>query len=567
MTRSRDELERAYDAEFYREAYPDLASLAAGELREHWIGSGASEGRWASFTDLVAAHPEVDVSGFDPQEFLLANPDLPPMPGAAAAIYWVLYGWREGREMRLPALPPVVLRRLAAAVLADASLREEASDPRALLVALRSAPHEGLAAGLLGPAVGTTEREYAISLFERIHDRVPSPREVTLALGALSRGGARSLVEAVVRGAFRDPETLRILSGADEPADGDGPLPRAFTPLGSDRPVTFDEWEARREAASRTRGGAQASGAEVVPARVTETAPARASELAPVRVTGPSPAPGAGSSRVPQAAAPVVSILCSLYRGGRHIEAYLSNLTGQEGFRSHELIVVDACSPEGEGSVVKEYARSFPGIVYLRERTRIGIYEAWNVALRLARGRYATNANLDDSRHPDSLAAMAAALDALPGVDVVYSDVFYTLVPHLPWETVERIGVRTDLPPLTTWNLLEFNSPHCAPMWRRSLHDRLGEFDVSFTSAGDWEFWLRCAARGVLFHRLPEPLIAYTFNPEGISTRRGTAGIREQWPIRVRYRELLAQPERGLDPLRPLAEERAAGVPLRKRAT
>jgi glycosyltransferase involved in cell wall biosynthesis len=263
----------------------------------------------------------------------------------------------------------------------------------------------------------------------------------------------------------------------------------------------------------------------------------------------------------PVAAPPVVSILCSLYCGGRHIDSYLANLTAQEGFRNHELIVVDACSPEGEGLVVKEYARSFPGIVYRRERTRVGIYEAWNTALRLARGRYVTNANLDDSRRPDSLAVMARALDALPGVDVVYSDVFYTLVPHLPWETVAAIDVRTDLPPLTTWNLLEFNSPHCAPMWRRALHDRFGGFDASFSSAGDWEFWLRCAERGALFHKLPEPLVAYTFNLEGISTRRGTAGVREQWPIRERYRELLVQPERGLDPLRPMSPNVPAGGP------
>lgn len=521
MTRTREELECAYDAAFYREAYSDLASLTDDELRAHWLGSGASEGRWASFGDLVASHPEVDVSGFDPAEFLFANPDLPPMSSAAAAIFWVLYGWREGREKSFPSVPAAVLRRVASVLLADSAERDRVTDARTLVAAVRSAPDEGIGGDLLQRDAGTTEREFVISSFERIHQRVPSPREVTVALAVLERGGARGLLEAVVRGAFRDSESLRILAGGEELGDDPGLAPSVFTPLGTDRRVSFTEWEARCALAQGRR---------------------------PRPETGP---PGHEPDRGADASPPVVSVLCSLYGGGRHIGPYLENLTGQVGFRRHELIVVDACSPEGEASVVKEYARSFPGIVYLRESTRVGIYEAWNTALRLARGRYVTNANLDDCRREDSLAGMVRALDALPAVDVVYSDVYYTLVPHLPWETIAAIGIRTDLPPLTTWNLLDFNSPHCAPMWRRSLHDRVGSFDASFSSAGDWEFWLRCAASGVLFHKLPEPLIAYTFNPDGISTRRGTAGIREQWPIRRRYRELLVQPERGLDPLRP----------------
>lgn len=533
MTRTVEELERAYDAEFYRSAYPDLASLTEEELRAHWLESGAAEGRWASLHDLAASHPEVDVSGFDPEEFLFANPDLPPMSGAAAAIFWVLYGWKEGRERRLPTIPPAALHRLAGALLVDPGEREKVTDPRDLVRALRALPDEELAVELFPPEGPVPERALVVALFERIHGRVPSPREVAFALAALERGGRRGLLDAVVRGAFRDPESLRILSGGELSGEEPGADPRVFTLLGTDRQVPFAEWEARFAAAlpPRLRPGALGAARE----------------------------PGRAPAREPVAAPPVVSILCSLYGGGRHIDAYLENLTGQEGFRDHELIVVDACSPEGEGSVVKEYARSYPGIVYLRERTRVGIYEAWNTALRLARGRYVTNANLDDSRRPDSIAAMARALDALPSVDVVYSDVFYTLVPHLPWETIASIGLRTDLPPLTTWNLLDFNSPHCAPMWRRALHDRLGLFDASFSSAGDWEFWLRSAARGALFHKLPEPLIAYTFNPEGISTRRGTAGIREQWPIRERYRELLVEPERALDPLRPMAPIVPAG--------
>lgn len=286
----------------------------------------------------------------------------------------------------------------------------------------------------------------------------------------------------------------------------------------SDTLIPFEEWEAR------------CSGA---------TGPTLSSPDSDAYPAAPA------SSRIPQ-----VSVICSLYGGGKFIEPYLANITSQVGFENHELVIVDANSPDGEESVIRRYKKRFPNIVYHRLPTRIGIYEAWNIGIRMSRGEYLTNANLDDSRHPRSLDAMASFLHGNSDIDVVYSDTLYALEPHLPWQVIEQAGFSTDLPPLTSWNILEFNSPHCAPMWRRRLHDQLGYFDESFRSAGDWEFWVRCADHGKWFHKLDTPLIAYYLNPEGISTSRDSPGIREQWPIRERYRDMLLRTEVCLDPLR-----------------
>ena len=55
-------------------------------------------------------------------------------------------------------------------------------------------------------------------------------------------------------------------------------------------------------------------------------------------------------------------------------------------------------------------------------------------------------------------------------------------------------------------------------MWRRSLHDTYGTFDDKYKSAGDWEFWLRCAFGGAQFKKYSDILGVYYFNPNGIST-------------------------------------------------
>ena len=78
-------------------------------------------------------------------------------------------------------------------------------------------------------------------------------------------------------------------------------------------------------------------------------------------------------------------------------------------------------------------------------------------------------------------------------------------------------------------------------MWRRDLHDRVGLFDATMTSASDHEFWLRCACNNVHFMKTEPAHVVYFQNPEGISTRPDSAGIREGKAIRQRYAPLIKQ--------------------------
>lgn len=227
-------------------------------------------------------------------------------------------------------------------------------------------------------------------------------------------------------------------------------------------------------------------------------------------------------------ASPLVSIITSLYRGGDFIENFLDNITQQTIFADHcELLIIDACSPEGEQEKAERYLRRFPNIRYRREATRVGIYEAWNICIREARGAYCTNANLDDCRRVDSLELQASTLEALSFVDVVYQNVLYSYGENMPFPEIERFGFATDLPIISRYNLLEFNSPHNGPMWRKRLHDEVGLFNTDYKSAADFEFWMRCVVAGKTFYKINDPHVAYYVNPRGLSTRSDTPGAAE----------------------------------------
>jgi glycosyltransferase involved in cell wall biosynthesis len=237
-----------------------------------------------------------------------------------------------------------------------------------------------------------------------------------------------------------------------------------------------------------------------------------------------------------------VSMIASLYRGRDYISNFLDNITSQSVFDTSELIIVDANSPEREWELIEKYQEVYDNIVYKRLDYRISIYQAWNLGVELARGRYLTNTNLDDLRRSDSIELQAALLDQNADVDVVYQDVYYSLDANLPFDAVAAYGFKTELPIITPHNLLQFNSPHNAPMWRKSLHNELGLFDTRYESAGDYEFWFRCLVARKSFRKINTPHVVYYQNPKGVSTKPNTRGMEEAHELLRRYsRKLMSR--------------------------
>lgn len=236
---------------------------------------------------------------------------------------------------------------------------------------------------------------------------------------------------------------------------------------------------------------------------------------------------------------PLVSIITSLYNGDEFIEHFMQHICEQSIFlHDCELIIIDANSPGNEYECIKKYCEKYKNISYYRFDEKITIYEAWNIAAQKAKGLFLTNANLDDVKRFDCLELQARELIANPTIDIVYSDYAYSLEPNLPFELVCLEGHQTSLPVADAENLLLFNSPHCGPMWRKSLHDSLGLFDDSFKSAGDMELWIRASLSGHKFGKIEQTLIAYYLNPKGLSTDHDGVGREEGLRVIQKYQNL-----------------------------
>ena len=240
----------------------------------------------------------------------------------------------------------------------------------------------------------------------------------------------------------------------------------------------------------------------------------------------------------------LVSAIASMYRGKKFLRQFLDNITSQTIFRDYcELIIIDAASPENEYDIIKPYESEFSNIIYHRTADRIGIYAAWNAGIRMSRGEFITNTNLDDLRRADSFERQVRCFDEAIIPDVVYQDFYYSAIEGCPdFELLAEKGIYCELPIVTPHNLMYFNSPHNAPMWRRRLHDEIGWFDTAYRSAGDCDFWLRAVEVGKIFYKINDPHIGYYFNPTGISTNGQTVGVAEHKHILQRLAPKLVPP-------------------------
>jgi len=242
---------------------------------------------------------------------------------------------------------------------------------------------------------------------------------------------------------------------------------------------------------------------------------ARKTEAAPSSVPNP-----------PIPKEPLVSAIVSAYKAERFMRGCLEDLEGQTIADQIEIIVVDTGSPQKEGAIVEEFQQRYNNIVYLRTEERETVYAAWNRAIRVARGKYLTNANTDDRHRKDAFEILMRKLDENPHISLVYADVIITDEENKTFGTARQIGA---------YSWLEFDREALVkkgcfvgpqPMWRRTLHDQHGYFDPAFVSAGDYEFWMRIA-KTTEFLRVPQTLGVYLKSPTSVEHANQPRAVEE----------------------------------------
>jgi len=235
-----------------------------------------------------------------------------------------------------------------------------------------------------------------------------------------------------------------------------------------------------------------------------------------------------------------ISAILSTRNSERFISGCLDNLLKQTIADKIEIIVIDSASDENEQAIVSEYSNRYENIKYFRTSKKETLYTSWNRAIKMSSGKYIITTNTDDRSRRDAFEIMTRALDGNPEIALVYSDFYFTTKPN------EKVGIKKMRKPhWKTYKAPDYSQKellmrcYCGsrPMWRRSLHDRLGYFDESYALGGDYEFWLRITDSYPMLH-IPEFLHLFYQGKGCLSVKKHDIMCIEHTKIRLNYLDI-----------------------------
>ncbi|AYA37193.1 glycosyltransferase family 2 protein [Hymenobacter oligotrophus] len=202
---------------------------------------------------------------------------------------------------------------------------------------------------------------------------------------------------------------------------------------------------------------------------------------------------------------PLVSVIVPCYNYAHFLPETVASLQ-QQSYVNWECIIVDDGSKDNTREVSAALCKTDNRVRYIYQ-DNAGLSSARNTGLRAVQGKYVQLLDADDLLSKCKLELNVAFLEAHPDVDVVYGKVRYFVhgqfgvfscsvdMQNQPWmPCVSGKGVEV-LKELIRENIMVVN----APMLRRELIKRVGDFDEELRACEDWHYWIRCAAEGGRF--------------------------------------------------------------------
>ena len=180
---------------------------------------------------------------------------------------------------------------------------------------------------------------------------------------------------------------------------------------------------------------------------------------------------------------PKISILMATWNCAPLLSNFFRSLEEQSQ-GDWELLILDNCSFDGLPQLVRHYQAKHPDyLIRFSSQSDVGIYDAWNRGVELARGVYLCFIGADDTfRSSDSLQQLldltSTSVDVITCRNAYYSS--------------DGRFLRDWGSSWSWWRMREsMNIAHPGMLVRRDLFDRFGLYDKSFRICGDYEWFLR----------------------------------------------------------------------------
>lgn len=217
---------------------------------------------------------------------------------------------------------------------------------------------------------------------------------------------------------------------------------------------------------------------------------------------------------------PLISIIVPCYNQAAYLPEALDSCIAQT-YGNWQCIVVNDASTDNTNDIALQYRKDHPGkFEVISFPDNKGVCVARNTAIRFSNGEYIIPLDADDRLHPDYLSKTIEAMQAHPGVKIVFTDCRYFGTPDA------AIGERHlfTLPELAYENRLQ-----CTALFSKRDFNATDGYRVNMDKGyEDWDFWVQMVKKETDLYRIAEPLFEVRIGLAGRNTNLLQNEVSEQ---------------------------------------
>ncbi len=222
---------------------------------------------------------------------------------------------------------------------------------------------------------------------------------------------------------------------------------------------------------------------------------------------------------MPKQLVTIVTVTYNLIKNDRK-EAFIRALESvrNQTYKNIEHIVIDGASDDGTVELIKEYSDK-SWIKYISEPDT-GLYDAMNKGAMLAKGKYILFLNSDDYYSGEK--GIEKSIEAIEKTNADYS---YTDCKIIDFDGENVANWHWQQKPDFSNIFVRMPFCHQTLMVKTNIFRELGMFDLTYKSAGDYEFVLRLVLNSYKAVYIPYEFV--TFQLGGYAAENGKLAVEE----------------------------------------
>ena len=200
---------------------------------------------------------------------------------------------------------------------------------------------------------------------------------------------------------------------------------------------------------------------------------------------------------------PFITVITPTYNSAEFLDACILSVA-QQTYTNKKHLIIDNLSTDDTLTIISKYSTEYPHIQVISEKDN-GIYDAMNKAIEKSSGEWLYFLGSDDTFYDNDVLSDLFSSDVSADNDIIYGNV--------QWGQNGNIYDGE----FSFFKLLEKNICHQSIFFRRSVFNKMGNFDLKYHALSDWAFNIQWFGRDDIQRSYTDRVIA-VYNPFGFSS-------------------------------------------------